>query len=267
MTTMPNNSVLYSCTGKIATLTLNRPEVRNALNPEMLATFEQHVQALHQNPEIRVVLIKGAGSGFMAGGDIHWFHETRRYGPNPVPFAELLAQVNSVTRLIRTLPIPVIAAVQGACAGYGVALMLAADIAVAAETARFSFAYPRIGQTPDGASTWALVRAMGLRRAMSFALLDETLDAPTALTLNLVNRVVSDAELNETVLAMAEKLANGPALAYARTKQLMQLASEYQMGTALEAEAEEFAQLSNSADFLEGVSAFLEKRTPRFTGS
>lgn len=259
--------VLYSCDAAgVATLTLNRPEVRNALDPALLDRLEKLLGDLHRAGHIRAVILKGAGEGFMAGGDISYFHEQRRSGPNPTLFGQLLGQINTVTRLLRTLPVPVVAAVQGACAGYGLSLMLAADLAIAADTACFTFAYPRLGQSPDGAASWQLVRTIGLRRAMGFALLDEPMDAQTALSLGLVNRVVAASDLEQTVQSVADKLANGPALAYGSTKLLFQLAAESAMGTALEAEAEEFTRLSSSADFLEGITAFKEKRAAKFRG-
>ena len=154
----------------------------------------------------------------------------------------------------------------GPVAGAGLSIALLADLAIAADDAQFTLAYARIGASPDGSATWSLPRIVGLRKALELALLAETIDAAEALRLNLVNRVVPREHLEGETAALAARLAAGPALAYGRIKQLMRTSFDRSLAEQLAEEAAAFTALAASADFAEGVSAFVGKRPPRFTG-
>lgn len=258
--------ILVSCEEGIATLTLNRPALGNAADLDLLLEMERALTALHQRDDLRTIILTGAGNNFMSGADLGYFQQLCKDGPNAIAYGKLMGQVSTVTNLLLALPAPIIAAVKGHCTGYGLSLMLACDLAIAADDAQFSFGYPNIGQSLDGGLSWQLVRCMGLRRAMGFALLNESYDAATALGEGLINRTAPTEALEIEARAIAKRLASGPVLANIRTKQALQLAADVSVGAMIEAEGENVVQLSTSGDFLEGLKAFAEKRPPVFKG-
>jgi len=160
----------------------------------------------------------------------------------------------------------VIASVEGAAAGFGMSLMLACDLAIAAETSYFSLAYISIATSPDGSGTFFLPRIVGLRRAMEISLLGERFDAKRAFELGLINRVVTAERLGAETEALAARLAKGPTHAYGATKRLLNASLDRPLEAQLEAEAMSFANCSTTADFVEGITAFTEKRKPAFKG-
>jgi 2-(1,2-epoxy-1,2-dihydrophenyl)acetyl-CoA isomerase len=167
---------------------------------------------------------------------------------------------------MRRAPQPIVASVRGAVAGFGVSLMLACDLAIAAEDAFFTLAYCRIGLSPDGSSTWSLPRIVGTRKAMELALLGERFPAGEALRLGLVNRVVPVAALGEETAKLASRLASGPGRAYAHTKRLIDASLGNSLETQLQMEGVALADCMASDDLNEGAAAFVEKRAPRFKG-
>jgi 2-(1,2-epoxy-1,2-dihydrophenyl)acetyl-CoA isomerase len=175
-------------------------------------------------------------------------------------------QVHPTIIAMRRLPVPIVAAVHGAVAGIGMSLMMACDLALAADDTRFTLAYCHLGTSPDGGSTFFLPRTLGMKRAMEVALLGERIDAKTALAWGLVNWVVPAAELGERTAALARRLASGPAEAYAGTKRLLSQSLGSSIETQLQAEAESFARCTGTEDFVEGVAAFIAKRPPKFQG-
>jgi len=186
------SAVNYEVDGRVAILTLNRPDSLNAVNPDMVAGLLAASSRAADDAGVRAVVVRGAGKNFMAGGDIKWFREQlalpleqRRSG-----FAELIAGVHASVANFKRMDKPVIAAVHGAVAGFGLSMMLAADLALAAEGAYFTLAYSNIALSPDGGATWSLPRHVGTKRAMEIALLGDRFDAIRALDLGLVNRVV-----------------------------------------------------------------------------
>ncbi len=188
-------------------------------------------------------------------------------GANAAPMVDvLLGLINPALLLLADLPQPVLASVHGAVAGAGVGIALAGDLAIAADDTKFNLAYGRIGATPDVGTTWMLPRVVGLRRALEMALLSDTYDAAEALRLGLVNRVVPRASLEAETEVFARRLASGATLAYGRAKRLMRGAFDATFARQLEAERGAFKESTRTADFQEGVSAFVEKRSPRFTG-
>lgn len=266
---MSDDTVLLDIDGAIATLTLNRPQALNALDVAMTAALGAALERVEDDPAIRVVVLRGAGPHFMAGGDIKWFH-----GMLDMPVAERKARFGaliddvhqSVTRL-RRMDKPVIAAVQGAVAGFGVSLLNACDLALAADDAYFTLAYCHIGTSPDGGATYSLPRLVGQKRAMEIALLGDRFDARRALELGLVNRVVAAADLGAETRKLGERLAAGPTAVYAKVKNLIGASLTRTLEEQLAAEQENFVASTLTDDFAEGVRAFVEKRKPRFTGA
>lgn len=256
----PSSPVRLDRDGPIARLTLNRPEVLNALDVASARALLAACQAVAAADGVRVLVIAGAGRAFMAGGDVKAFH-----GDDPrQAIDDIITAAHGAVAILRRLDLPVLASLHGAVAGFGLSLALACDLAVAAEGTRFSLAYSKLGTSVDGGSSFFLPRVVGLRRAMEIALLAETFDAAEALRLGLVNRVVPADALADETMALARRLAEGPTVAYGRIKRLMH------DGAALEAQLERerlsFLDCSGTDDFAEGVAAFLGKRAAVFHG-
>lgn len=249
----------------VLTLTLNRPESLNALNLAMIADLKAATGAAELDDRVRAVVIRG-GEHFMAGGDLKWFHSQLELPPaeRQALFEQTIAAVHSSTLQIRRMGKPVIAAVNGAAAGFGLSLVLACDLAVAADSAYFTLAYCHIALSPDGGATWFLPRAVGAKRAAEIALLGDRFDARQALEWGLINRVVAAADLAAEADKLARRLARGPREALARTKALLQASSSQSLAEQLFAEQGSFAACAVNPDFGEGLAAFLEKRKPVF---
>jgi len=260
------SAVHYEIDGRVAVATLNRPDSLNAVNPEMVDGLLAATSQAAANAAVRVLVIRGAGKSFMAGGDLGWFREQIALLPQQrrSRFSDLIAGVHASILNIKRMNKPVLAAVQGGVAGFGLSLMLAADLALAADDAYFTMAYNRIGLSPDGGATWSLVRHVGMKRAMELALLGDRFDVYRAQDLGLVNRVVPRDALEQEALLLAHRLAAGPAGALTRTKALINQSSDHSLENQLLAEQERFVECTGEADFEEGLSAFFEKRKPVF---
>src|SRR5438270_588676 len=213
--------------------------------------------------------LRGAGSHFCAGGDINMFGELISLEPAAREQA-LHAIVDTLHPLLITLrqmPKPVVVAAQGAAAGFGLSLVLAADLAIAAEDSVFASGYIHLGTSPDGGMTMTLPRIVGLKRAAELMLLGDRFDARRALELGLVNRLVPPAALEAQAMALATRLASGPTHAYGRTKALIEASVGQMLNAQLGRETESFAACAATEEFVEGVRAFLEKRRPDFLGA
>lgn len=261
-----NDTVASHLSEGVLTLTLNRPQKLNALDLEMIEGLYQALARADGDAAVRAVLIRGAGEHFMAGGDLKWFKgEIEAPVSQRRPrFEKAIAAAHASTLLLRRMDKPVVAAVRGAAAGFGLSLVLACDFALAAEDAYFTLAYCNVGLSPDGGATWFLPRVVGARRAAEIALLGDRFDAAQAAAWGVVNRVVPVAELDAEAAQLARRLASGPSQAIARTKRLLQMSSANTLAEQLAAEQENFAACACSDDFAEGLSAFFEKRRPRF---
>ena len=261
---MVEGPVVVTARGAVTTIALNRPRALNALDRDLTLALREAVFAAEHDPAVRCLVIRG-GEHFMAGGDLKWFHGLlagRAPAEIRAQFEAFIGEVHPLIVSLRRMPKPVLASVRGAAAGFGMSLMMACDLALAAEDAYFTLAYTLIGATPDGGSTYALPRLVGQKKAMEIALLGERFDARAAERLGLVNRVVAAASLEAETERLAAQLAAGPAAVAARTKALINGSLERTLESQLQEEAERFAESAAEPDFAEGLRAFLEKRKP-----
>ncbi len=261
---MPYRTLLLDRSDSVATITLNRPDAYNALNLALGRDLFDAALEVDEDPRVRCVVITGAGKAFCGGGDVKDFAENLpRIG---VLVKELTTYVHgAVSRLVRS-PKPVIVAVNGVAAGGGLSLALSGDLVLAAESARFTMAYSKIGATPDGSSSYFLPRLVGLRRALELYLTNRVLSAKEALEWGLVTRVVPDAELGSAAMALARELAQGPTRAFGAAKLLFHQSTHESLETQMELESQAIAASGHTEDFREGVTAFAAKKTPTFRG-
>ena len=255
--------ILLAIDAGVATLTLNRPGVLNAIDVAMAEAFLAAIEAIAADDTVRAILIRGEGRGFCAGGDVSQF---TKGGDPEAAIGAIIEPLHAGLVLLGGLRQPSVACLQGAVAGGGFSLALACDFAVAAENAKFTMAYARIGATPDASGSFHLARAVGMKKAREIALLAETFDAAEALRLGLVNCVVPLGEVESEAFALARRLAAGPTQAYGRIKMLLDASGTNTLGEQLELERQTFAASTRTADFREGITAFLEKRPATFTG-
>jgi len=242
-------------------LTLHRPETLNALSAEMADALAAHLERAQGRDDVRVVLLEGRGGAFCSGADLSGSDAHANFD------VSALDRANRMVRAIVALDQPVVASVGGVAAGVGCSLALAADLAVAAESARFVLAFARIGLMPDGGATATVAAAVGRARAMRMALLGEALDARTSYDVGLVSHLAGDAEHAATVEALVTRLAAGPPLAHVATKRAVNAATLDGLESALQRERSGQTLLLRTTDVAEGMLAFAEKRRPRFTGS
>jgi 2-(1,2-epoxy-1,2-dihydrophenyl)acetyl-CoA isomerase len=259
-----SETLFYSVAHSVATITLNRPQVMNALDADMILRLREACELARDDAAVRAIVVRGNGPAFLAGGDVALLHANLPRLPQMIE--KLARELHFAILALRRAAKPVIASVHGACAGAGVSLLAAADFALAAADAKFTLAYSRLGASPDGGSTYFLPRLVGSRKALELILLSDTFDAATALELGLVNRVVAASELAAETGQFAQRLANGPTHAYGEAKALINQSFERPLEAQLEAEAQAFARCARTADIAEGMSAFVEKRKPVFTG-
>lgn len=260
---MGYTSVLVDRLDGIATLTMNRPEARNALDIRMREELVGALDELERDPAARVVVLTGAGGHFSAGGDVKTMAAHRHTAAEGRERVELLNRF--VLRLFN-FPKPTIAMVDGFAVGAGCNIALGCDMIVASDRAKFGEVFLKIGLVPDGGGTWLLQRLVGLAKAKEMVLTAEIIDAAEALRIGLVNRVVPASELETATRALAGKIAAGPPLAASLAKSLLNRAATVDLAAALEGEAFGQSNAISSEDHVEGVRAFLEKRVPKFQG-
>jgi 2-(1,2-epoxy-1,2-dihydrophenyl)acetyl-CoA isomerase len=251
---------------RVAWLTLNRPEALNAWTRRLGSDLHAALDGAAEDPEVRAVVVTGAGRAFSSGADLKGGVELTEEG-KPYVLGALREVYNPLLLRTRTFPKPVIAAVNGAAVGIGCSLALACDLIVAAESAYFLLAFVNIGLALDGGASATLARRVGHARAAEIALLGERIGAAKALDWGLVNRVVPDGDLAATAGELAARLADGPPGAHATIKRTLNETMYADFADALENEAVLQQARAESADFMEGVAAFLQKRPAEFTGS
>ena len=254
--------VLYGSGEGIATITLNRPDVLNALNDALMRAFGEALARAAADEAVRAVLVTGAGRGFSSGADL------ASVPPCPsLDLGELLRErYHPVILAMRSMPKAVICAVNGPAAGAGMSIALAGDIVLAARSASFVQAFARIGLVPDAGSTWLLPRCTGDARARALALLAEPIDAAAAERFGLVWKVFDDGELLPQARLLAARLAGQPPRSIALIKRALNESAANGLPAQLELEATLQREAGRTADFAEGVAAFLQRRTPVFRG-
>ena len=256
-----SDEVLTSREGAVLTVTLNRPEVYNAFNRALHDALREALTEA-QDPAVRCVVVTGAGKGFCAGQDL------KEFGQVSASIRDALEQTyHPHIRLVRALEKPVIAAVNGPAAGAGLSFACACDIRVASDTATFVPGFVGIGLVPDSGGTWFVHRLLGFARAFEWMCANTRLSATEALDWGLVSEVVPTASFESRVAELAAEWAARPTLAVGRTKQLFEHAFSASLEEQLALEAELQQASVATADFREGVGAFLEKRPPTFTGT
>lgn len=248
----------------MATITLNRPEARNALTTELKAGLLDALQTASADELIRSVVVTGAGQAFCAGQDLREHGDLLSRGGSPL---ETVRQhYNPIVTLITSMPKPVIAALPGVAAGAGASLAFACDFRIAARRASFMMAFARVGLSADTGASWTLQRLVGTARAAEMLMLAEPISAAAALALGLVTKVVDDGELPGQTRELAVRLAAGPTAAYGAIKESLRYSAEHGLGESLEKEAELQDRLGSTADHQEATAAFLNKAQPVFLG-
>ena len=251
--------------GNVATITLNRPDRLNALTQVMSDELVDAFTKAREDPSVRAVLLTGAGRGFCAGQDLTEFRETSEGKPPDIE-AHLERAYHKLIPIMVEIPKPVVCAVNGVAAGAGVSLAVACDVRIASEAARFTQAFVKIGLVPDSGGTWLLPRVVGVAKALELSITGEMVDAESALGIGLVSRVVAADALEKESHDYAAALAALPTAAIGEAKALIRDAAKTGLREALRREAEAQSRMGQTHDFMEGVTAFSEKREPRFEG-
>ena len=262
---MSYQTITFETADGIARLTLNRPDRLNSFNTTMHSEIGDALAAVQRDASARVLVITGAGRGFCAGQDLGDRVVAPGAGP-PDLGPSIENGYKPLILALRRMPLPIIAAVNGVAAGAGANIALACDLVIAARSATFIQAFSKIGLVPDSGGTWVLPRLVGHARAMGLALLGDKLPAEQAAQWGLIWRCVDDGQLAAEVDTLARQLAAAPTRGLARTKQAMLEGWSRTLEQQLDVERDYQQELGHSADYAEGVAAFMEKRTPRFTG-
>jgi 2-(1,2-epoxy-1,2-dihydrophenyl)acetyl-CoA isomerase len=260
-----SESVLAAIENGVLRLVLNRPDKLNSFNEDMHLALRAELEHAHEDPEVRAILLTGAGRGFCAGQDLG-DRDPRKGGPKPDLGHTLETFYAPNLRLIRSLEKPIVCAVNGVAAGAGANIALACDIVIAARSARFIQAFSKIGLIPDAGGSWSLSRILGEPRAKALALTAEPLPAETAAEWGLIWKCVDDDALMAEATALAEKLAAGPTRGLGLTKHVIQAAATNSFDAHLDVERDAQREAGMTDDYAEGVTAFLEKRQPVFRG-
>lgn len=266
---MKFETVLLDVSNGVATLTLNRPDVLNAINMDLIRDIRAAVKAVEEDASARVLLITGAGRGFCSGADL----ASRQASQDPdMSIGDMTAErmrtgFNPLVQEIYDCRVPVIVAVNGVAAGGGVGLALLGDIVIAARSAKFIQVFtPQLGIIPDMGSTWHLQRLVGRARALGMAMLGERISGEQAEQWGLIWKCVDDDALMDEAMSIANQLKDGPTTTYREVRQALAHAENATMAEQLEYERERQRVLTNAPNFMEGVMAFIEKRKPVFSG-
>ncbi len=256
---MTNDAVLIEIEKGVAAIRFNRPERLNALSMEVACGFADAIDSVLADSSVRVITVSGAGRAFLAGGDLAHFRGAADRG---AAAAELIDPIHSALKKLAAAPPITIAVLHGAVVGAGMSIAMGLDLAIAADTTVMNVAYGKVAASPDCGGSWALVRHVGLRRAMEMALLSDDIPAEQALALGLVSKVVAAADLQTDKLTA--RLLAGGSFANGQIKKLMRGALDHDYHDQLALEAASFAACARTDDFAEAVTAFLDKRRPVF---
>ena len=260
--------------GHLGVITFNRPDRRNALSDPMYAGFERALPALAVDPDVRVLVVTGAGGAFCAGGDVKGMNESHRTGaPRPgrhggveEQIAGLRRSQRAVSLALHQFPKPVVAVLPGAAAGAGLSIALAADLRVAAERAVIVTAFANVGASGDFGGSWFLTHLVGTAKAKELYLTSPRLTAREAMAIGMVNAVLSDDGFEEHALDWCRRIATGAPIAQRLMKENLNRALVADLATALDAEATGMVRSMSTADHREAAAAFVEKRSPVFRG-
>jgi 2-(1,2-epoxy-1,2-dihydrophenyl)acetyl-CoA isomerase len=266
MTSPEYASLLYERRGGVAILTFNRPERMNAIGGTLKQDIVAAMTHAEQDDDVRVIVLTGAGAAFCAGGDVKEMAESRSSGAGRSLQEKIRPARDAMLLAIHDAGKPVIAAINGAAAGAGMNMALAADIRIASTTARFAQAFVKRGLPPDTGATYLLPRIVGMAKACELAFTGDTIEADEALRLGVVSRVVPADQLMPTALDLADRIAAGPPIAIRLAKQSLYRGQHGDLRDALGREAAAFNVCFETEDAAEGVNAFFEKRTPQFKG-
>ena len=264
------NELLCLIRDRVAIITLNRPEARNAMSDNLTPALRNMIKTCGENPEVGALLITGAGTAFCAGGNVKGMGANRDKKKLEMSHDERVADLQERQRLLTGALVsvrkPTIAALPGPAVGAGLALAMACDIRIAAQSAFLSTGYLKVGLSGDYGIAWLLTRTIGPMRARELMLTAERVDSERCERIGLVNRVVEDAKLQAEAFALAKSLAEGPRIALRNIKDNLDEAPYIDYPTAMHREAERLVGASRTADHKEAVTAFVEKRKPVFSG-
>jgi 2-(1,2-epoxy-1,2-dihydrophenyl)acetyl-CoA isomerase len=261
-----NEIVLQNLDQGLLTITMNRPDRRNALNPDMTKGLVEAARRAQEDHEVRAVLIKGAGGTFCVGGDVKSMAEGRA----PLPFEAKLANLRrgmEVSRILHQMPKPVVAQLDGAAAGAGLSIALSCDLRVASASCKITTAFAKVGFSGDYGGTYFLTQLLGSAKARELYLMSPVLTAQEACNLGMVTKVVPDAEVEESTRELAMSLAHGPSIALGFIKRNINNAETMSLEACFDGEAIHHTRAGETADHKEAAKAFVEKRKPVFQGS
>jgi 2-(1,2-epoxy-1,2-dihydrophenyl)acetyl-CoA isomerase len=263
---MSNDMVLQKLEGGLLTITMNRPERKNALNPEMVAGLVEAARRAADDPEVRAVLFKGAGGSFCVGGDV----KSMAAGRAPLPFEVKMANLRrgmEVSRILHQMPKPVVAQLDGAAAGAGLSMALSCDLRIASESCKITTAFAKVGFSGDYGGTYFLTQLLGSARARELYLMSPVLTAKEAHAIGMVTKVVPDAEIETAAHELALSLAQGPSIALGYIKRNINNAEHLPLEDCFDGEAIHHTRCSDTEDHKEAAKAFVEKRKPAFKGA
>lgn len=263
---MSNDMVLQKLEGGLLTITMNRPERKNALNPEMVAGLVEAARRAADDPDVRAVLFKGAGGSFCVGGDV----KSMAAGRAPLPFEVKMANLRrgmEVSRILHQMPKPVVAQLDGAAAGAGLSMALSGDLRIASESCKITTAFAKVGFSGDYGGTYFLTQLLGSARARELYLMSPVLTAREAHAIGMVTKVVPDAEIETAAHELALSLAQGPSIALGYIKRNINNAEHLPLEDCFDGEAIHHTRCSDTEDHKEAAKAFVEKRKPAFKGA
>jgi len=261
-----NDMVLQKLEDGLLTITMNRPDRKNALNPEMVAGLVEAARRAADDPEVRAVLFKGAGGSFCVGGDV----KAMAAGRAPLPFEVKMANLRrgmEVSRILHQMPKPVVAQLDGAAAGAGLSMALSCDLRVASESCKITTAFAKVGFSGDYGGTYFLTQLLGSARARELYLTSPVLTAREAHAIGMVTKVVPDAEIDAAAHELAMSLAQGPSIALGFIKRNINNAEHLPLEDCFDGEAIHHTRCSDTEDHKEAAKAFVEKRKPAFKGA